>query len=219
MMEPETRRAEAAIAVLEGDRGEAIRILNDGADLAEKLALRTQEVGALHDLVRLGEAGEIADRLLARAAEVDGGLAATIAVQCRGVVADDGDLLADASDRFAALGIELFAAEAAAQASGAYRNAMDRRRAQRWADRAAELVAVIGPVDTPALRLGGGSAELTAREREIAELAAKRIPSKEIAQRLSVSRRTVDNHLHRIYAKLAVTGRDELAEALGLTQH
>ncbi len=219
MMEPETRRAEAAIAVLEGDRGEAIRILNDGADLAEKLALRTQEVGALHDLVRLGEAGEIADRLLARAAEVDGGLAATIAVQCRGVVADDGDLLADASDRFAALGIELFAAEAAAQASGAYHNAMDRRRAQRWADRAAELVAVIGPVDTPALRLGGGSAELTAREREIAELAAKRIPSKEIAQRLSVSRRTVDNHLHRIYAKLAVTGRDELAEALGLTQH
>jgi DNA-binding CsgD family transcriptional regulator len=32
-----------------------------------------------------------------------------------------------------------------------------------------------------------------------------------------VSRRTVDNHLHRIYAKLGVMGRDELAEALGLS--
>lgn len=217
LMEPETRRAEAAVAVLEGDRGEAVRILHEGADLAEELGLRTQEVGALHDLVRLGETTEIADRLLVRAAELEGGLAAAIAGHCRGVVQDDGPLLAEASDRFAALGVDLLAAEAAAQASAAFRHAMDRRLAQRWSARTAELVATIGPVDTPALRLAGESAELTVREREIAELAAKRMPRKEIAQRLSVSRRTVDNHLHRIYAKLAVTGRDELAGALDLT--
>jgi len=42
------------------------------------------------------------------------------------------------------------------------------------------------------------------------------VPSKEIAQRLSVSRRTVDNHLHRAYAKLGITGREELADALGV---
>jgi len=217
MMEPETRRAEAAIAVLDGDRSGAVRILLEGADLAEKLALRTQELGALHDLVRLGEAAEIADRLLARATEIDGGLAAAIAVHCRGAVQGDGNLLAEASDRFADLGADLLAAEAAAQASAAFRTASDRRQAQRWSARSFALVAAIGAVDTPALRLAGDSAELTAREREIAELAAKRIPSKEIAQRLSVSRRTVDNHLHRIYAKLAVTGRDELAAALGIT--
>ena len=51
----------------------------------------------------------------------------------------------------------------------------------------------------------------------VALLAARRIPSKEIAQRLEVSRRTVDNHLHRVYSKIGVMGRDELAEALGIT--
>jgi DNA-binding CsgD family transcriptional regulator len=48
-------------------------------------------------------------------------------------------------------------------------------------------------------------------------LAARRIPSKEIATRLSLSRRTVDNHLHRAYSKLGVMGRDELAESLGIS--
>ena len=171
----------------------------------------------LHDLVQLGEATEIAERLLARAADVDGALAAAIAVHCHGVVQGDGGLLAEAADRFTDLGADLLAAEAAAPASAAFRTAMDRRQSQRWSARAAELAAGIGPVDTPALRLAGDAAGLTSREREIAELAAKRIPGKEIAQRLSVSRRTVDDHLHRIYAKLAVNGRDELAEALGLT--
>ena len=125
--------------------------------------------------------------------------------------------LGEVAERFAAIGAHLPAAEAAAQASAAFRNAMDRRNAQRWAARSAELVELLGPVDTPALHLGGESAELTSREREIAVLAARRIPSKEIAQRLSLSRRTVDNHLHRVYSKLGVMGRDELAEALGIS--
>ena len=40
------------------------------------------------------------------------------------------------------------------------------------------------------------------------------MPSREIADRLYLSTRTVDNHLLRVYAKLGVTGRAELAAAL-----
>jgi DNA-binding CsgD family transcriptional regulator len=61
---------------------------------------------------------------------------------------------------------------------------------------------------------GSGVEPLTAREREVALLAANGLTSKEIAARLYLSKRTVDTHLDRIYRKLGVAGRDELDAAL-----
>jgi DNA-binding CsgD family transcriptional regulator len=55
---------------------------------------------------------------------------------------------------------------------------------------------------------------LTRRELEIAALAVVGLSSREIACRLFVSRRTVDNHLGRIYAKLRVPGRRFLVETV-----
>jgi DNA-binding CsgD family transcriptional regulator len=46
-------------------------------------------------------------------------------------------------------------------------------------------------------------------------LAATGMPSKDIAQRLYLSVRTVDNHLHHAYTKLGVTSRAGLAQTLG----
>lgn len=59
---------------------------------------------------------------------------------------------------------------------------------------------------------------LTGREIDVARLAATRMRSREIAQTLGLSTRTVDNHLGRAFRKLGVTSRDELPEALGLVQ-
>lgn len=56
---------------------------------------------------------------------------------------------------------------------------------------------------------------LSPREAEIARLAAQRVRSREIGDRLGLSVRTVDNHLARVYRKLGVAGRDELAALLG----
>jgi DNA-binding CsgD family transcriptional regulator len=39
--------------------------------------------------------------------------------------------------------------------------------------------------------------------------------NRNIADTLVVSPRTVANHLYRVYAKLNITGRDNLAELLG----
>jgi len=55
---------------------------------------------------------------------------------------------------------------------------------------------------------------LTQREREIAQLAVRGLTSKAIGERLFVTSRTVDNHLARIYAKLGITSRAELSDAL-----
>ncbi len=55
---------------------------------------------------------------------------------------------------------------------------------------------------------------LSPREREVAELTALGMSSRDVAERLYVSVRTVENHLHRVYAKLGLGGRGELAAAL-----
>jgi DNA-binding CsgD family transcriptional regulator len=56
--------------------------------------------------------------------------------------------------------------------------------------------------------------DLTPREREIALLAAAGSSSREIADRLVVSVRTVDNHLQNAYRKLGVTRRQDLPHVL-----
>ena len=49
--------------------------------------------------------------------------------------------------------------------------------------------------------------QLTAREQEIAELVAAGLSNRQIAERLFISRRTVDAHLEHIFGKLGITSR------------
>ena len=55
-----------------------------------------------------------------------------------------------------------------------------------------------------------GGSTLSPREHEVADLARQGLSSKEIAERLYVSARTVDNHLRKVYAALDIAGRHEL---------
>ncbi len=115
---------------------------------------------------------------------------------------------------FASLGAHGYAAEAASGAATAYRKAGASRDAARMDALAGTHLAHTAGLATPLVARRTGTGPLTAREAEIARLAAGRLSNRQIAEHLVVSERTVENHLYRIFIKLAVSGRDDLASAL-----
>ena len=72
-----------------------------------------------------------------------------------------------------------------------------------------------GPVPHPwaaadKSRGGAGATRLTARQREVARLAAGGCTARQIAEALAIGRRTVETHLGNAYARLGVTSKLEL---------
>ncbi|CAN5702517.1 BTAD domain-containing putative transcriptional regulator [soil metagenome] len=57
----------------------------------------------------------------------------------------------------------------------------------------------------------GPTERLTRREREVALLVARGLPNRQIAQELSISERTVENHVHKILKKLGFSSRAGIA--------
>jgi DNA-binding CsgD family transcriptional regulator len=172
------------------------------------------ELYALHDVVRLGETPGVTDRLVEVAAGVDGRAAPVFAAHARAAKGRDAAGLDAASEAFEAFGALLLAAEAACEAATLHRQAGRKGSASLSMARAVRLHALCEGASTPALRALASSDGLTRREREIAHLAAQGRSSPQIAQELVVSVRTVDNHLQRVYAKLGISRRAELADRL-----
>jgi DNA-binding CsgD family transcriptional regulator len=59
--------------------------------------------------------------------------------------------------------------------------------------------------------------DLTPQELQIAQMAADGLSNREIGERLYLSHRTISTHLYRLFPKLGVTSRTQLASALGAT--
>ena len=123
-------------------------------------------------------------------------------------------MAAEATNRFEAIGALLFAAEAATLESDLATQAGLRRRASESEARADRFLEHCEGARTPSLVQHSGASRLSDREREVAALAAQELSSREIAERLFVSVRTVDNHLQQVYVKLGVKRRSELAARL-----
>jgi DNA-binding NarL/FixJ family response regulator len=87
----------------------------------------------------------------------------------------------------------------------------DRRRTVETAAAADRLADACGGIKTPALTLAAQPLPLSTREREIANLVAQGLSTREIAERLVVSPRTVEGHIYRACVKLDVSDREGLA--------
>jgi DNA-binding CsgD family transcriptional regulator len=207
-------QARAWSAVAAGDVPTARGFLEEAAALGAKIGDRVGEVAALHDLARLGQAKAVADRLGGVAGDIDGELAAARAAHTRALAAGDHEGLSATSAAFEAMGALLLAAEAAADAGVALRRKGNPRAAGTAERRAAALAERCEGAMTPALQAVETRALLTPAEREVALLAAGGRANRDIADALGLSLRTVENRLHRIYEKLCVAGRAELAAAL-----
>jgi DNA-binding NarL/FixJ family response regulator len=171
-------------------------------------------VVALHAQCRLGGPADAAPGLRALAAEVDGPYAAAAVAHAEALAAGDAGALLAAAERLAELDALLVAVEAAGAAEAAYAEAGRQASARAAAARAGLWLARCEGARPPTLLATPEAADLTPREREIALLAAAGSSSREIADRLVVSVRTVDNHLQNAYRKLGVTSRTELPGAL-----
>jgi DNA-binding CsgD family transcriptional regulator len=210
--EQELGRAWALVAAgnLPGGR-DALRA---GADLAAARGYRGSEAWLLHDVARLGDPASVAGRLEQLAAEHEGELVPAYAAHAAAATSGDARALVDVTDRFQKLGASLLAAEAATEAAQAFQRAGDGRAAAALGQRASTLAAACEGARTPGLTAPVIVAPLTPRERDIASFAAQGASSKDIADRLFLSVRTVNNHLQSVYSKLGVAGRHELAAAL-----
>ncbi|MET9375300.1 LuxR C-terminal-related transcriptional regulator [Streptomyces sp. NPDC002992] len=89
----------------------------------------------------------------------------------------------------------------------------ERAAAGVWADQArAELRATGGAIGGPRSPVTADG--LTPQQQRIAWFAAEGATNREIADRLSISPRTVDHHLRNVFARLGVRSRVELSHAL-----
>jgi DNA-binding CsgD family transcriptional regulator len=216
---PEQQLADAWTAVASRRPAEAAQRLRDGAAHAASTGHRTAESWLLHDLMRIS-GQDTSARLRDLADACDSPLVSARARHGAAARARDARELAGAAGDFAALGAMLLAAEAAAGAAEAFRRAGDRRAATAALRRSIELAAACEGAVTPGLFQAttihaAAAVPLSTREREIAMLAAAGITSKDIAERLYLSVRTVNNHLQHAYTKLGVSSRADLAQALG----
>jgi DNA-binding NarL/FixJ family response regulator len=85
-----------------------------------------------------------------------------------------------------------------------------------WSERARQELRATG--EKSRRRTPDARDELTPQELQIAQMAAQGLSNREIGQRLYLSHRTVGSHLYRIYPKLGLTSRTELAPVLSATE-
>ncbi|MGY3567084.1 LuxR C-terminal-related transcriptional regulator [Sinomonas sp. RB5] len=154
---------------------------------------------------RLGRLLEVARSTEGRWAEAAALLASAFAERSPAGLLQAGERLSDG-------GWTAYAGDCFAEASRGFDRALQRSEARAaWAKKSA-CDALLGD---GAPRPSAGAALLTPREREVVAFAAAGLSDREIAERLTVSVRTVEGHLYRAYAKLAVTSREQLGSALG----
>jgi DNA-binding CsgD family transcriptional regulator len=213
LLDHERSLARAWVAAGQGAVSEAITVLLSAAKKASAKGQFAAEVVCLQTATQFGDhSGAL--RLRDLEAIVEGprvGVAARFAEALR-----DGDAaeLAAVSEEFERMGDLVAAVDAAAHAALTYRGQGLRGSALGGATRADALAEQCGGAWTPARRQASEPVPFTDREREIVMLIGEGLSNRAVAERLTLSIRTVESHIYRAMAKTGTTTRDELAALL-----
>lgn len=214
-------RLRAALLAARGELTAAERLLTEAAEAAWATGAKGAAVTLWHECVLAGSSRRAvqgsAERLAAAAGHLEGALhegrvadgAAVVARDLEARLAVVGSFAATGADRLAVLVARAVAVEAGRQGH--------RGLARTAEERAAESAARCeGGADRPVVA-GGPLGVLGPRQREVVLLAAKGLSNQEVAERLGISARTVENHLHRAYAELGIDGRKGLVDLVDQT--
>jgi DNA-binding CsgD family transcriptional regulator len=94
----------------------------------------------------------------------------------------------------------------------AARDSFDVLGVRPWGERAREQLRAAG--ETSRRYTPDALEQLTPQELQIVQMAAEGLSNRQVGQRLYLSHRTVESHLHRVFPKLGISSRNQLAEAL-----
>ncbi|MCZ2402960.1 helix-turn-helix transcriptional regulator [Paenarthrobacter sp. Z7-10] len=191
---------------------ESVQELRQLADHGQRDGLLSAEKDVRELALRLGDVGQLA-RLMELTDGFEGAEAACLNSYVHGIIRKDADQLMAASEQARGAGYQLLAAECLGQSVLLLQNSGDRKRARAAVHllqlRRSELAGV------STLQLGGpdDTTELTPRERDIVTMVVNGQSNREIAAHSSLSVRTVEGHLYRIFTKLGINRREDLTSA------
>jgi DNA-binding CsgD family transcriptional regulator len=236
----------AAFAELEGDVSRSARLLGSAFDLAVQRRVHSVKFWFGPEVVRLALAAGQREQAERAAAEVrvaaEGASTASArgaAAWCGGLIAEDAVQLEEAVVAYRSTSRQLDHAGAAEATAAALvvRQGSDAHVVELLdealaicedlgaAHDARRITATLRDLGVrrgargPRQRPRTGLASLTPTERTVLELVGSDLRNAEIAERLFVSRRTVETHVGRLYAKLQVRSRVALArQAPGLSR-
>ncbi|MCS5495872.1 helix-turn-helix transcriptional regulator [Cnuibacter physcomitrellae] len=223
-------QAQGWLAAAEGDRGAATRMLIEAAEAYERDDLVIGSLVARMEAARCGAALAQLPWVRRTAAALEGAFPrlALHFVEALAAAESGDDALAGergeaepdtpaaleaVAEEALAIDLHLYAAEAFGRAALAYSARGREREAAAAARRRDEQMRWCG-IERLVLVPEQRVRVLSVREAEIADLAAAGMTNREISSTLVLSVRTVETHLLRVYQKLGIRRRSELAEAL-----
>jgi DNA-binding CsgD family transcriptional regulator len=188
---------------------EVIEALIGAGELDAAAELLASMTGRYKDPVSLPASARCRGLLAAARGQADEAIAElTLALQLRERISDEP---VERGRILLALGSvqrRLKQRRAARESFGAAIDCFEGAEAALWTERAkAELARVSG-------RVPGSASELTVTEQRVAELVASGMSNRAVAAQLVVTVRTIESTLTKVYAKLGVESRTQLASKL-----
>lgn len=183
--------------------------LQRGLGTARGRSARVHEVFLLREAAYLGKAEEVTAGVREVASGMDGVLAQIIVDEVEALASNDPEGLDRVADVAAECGACGVAFDASAVAMNLHRMSGSPTRAlaaewrcRRILDRSPRYLSVAVEQMEPIL---------SDREHEVVQRVVAGDSSREAAEALFISPRTVDSHLRRVYQRLGISGREELA--------
>jgi DNA-binding CsgD family transcriptional regulator len=213
MLNHERSLARAWLVAGQGALTEAIAMMLSAAETAAANGQFAAEVFCLQTAVQFGDYSCVS-RLSELETLVEGPRAKLAARFATAMSNADGPELSAVSEEFEQMGDLAAAVDAAAHACISFRNSDLRGSALGCSTRAEALAQRCGGISTPALREVSEPLPLTAREREVVRLIGSGLTSRDVAERLHLSLRTVEGHVYRAMTKTGSATREDLIKLL-----